>query len=118
MAQIIMPNQASNVKDVVYLVTTFLPSSYNPNGVVATLPVFEKKELADMFAKQNNGQVTMLEVPAGLKSMLAEQYYSTQPSTSEVKVVSSEEDKAGDSSEEKNENVKKEDDDHEISDGE
>ena len=106
MAQIIMPNQASNVKDVVYLVTTFLPSSYNPNGVVATLPVFEKKELADIFAKQNNGQVTMLEVPAGLKSMLAEQYYSTQPSTSEVKT------------EEKNENVKKEDDDHEISNGE
>ncbi len=81
MSEIIVPNQTvqRNVVQNLYAVTSFLPSSWNAAGVIATFPLFINLQQAQLFANQNNADVVIIQVPSELLQRLEDNFNSSKP---------------------------------------
>ncbi len=79
MSEIILPNQQQNIVQNLYAVTSFLPSSWNSAGVIATFPLFSNLKMAQLFANQNNAQVIVIQVPADLIKQLENHFNNSKP---------------------------------------
>ncbi len=90
MSEIFLPNQQQNMIQNLYGVTTFLPSSWNPAGVIASFPLFSDLKMAQLFATQNNAQVIAIQVPAEIIKQLEDKFNSSKPQEDEQENIESE----------------------------